>query len=102
MPKSDLIAIKRYGEIEIHFVHPTGNYASLCGMDGNDDSPSVDQVTVDLPSNAKVNCSECIRTFYFVKELSPYLIAAEHRLHQTAGGRGPKKYNLVVPAAGKA
>jgi len=28
--------------------------------------------------------------------------AAQHRLHQTAGGRGSKKTKLVVPAAGKA
>jgi len=28
--------------------------------------------------------------------------AAEHRVHQTAGGRGSKKSKLVVPAAGNA
>jgi hypothetical protein len=28
--------------------------------------------------------------------------SAQHRLHQTAGGRGSKKSKLVVPAAGKA
>lgn len=28
--------------------------------------------------------------------------AAQHRLHQTAGGRGSKKSKVVVPAAGKA
>ena len=32
----------------------------------------------------------------------PECVATQHRLHQTAGGRGSKKSKLVVPAAGKA
>ena len=60
-------------------------------MDGNDDDRNVDQVTVPLPSNAKVDCPECIKTFYFVMELSASDIAAEHRVQLTSGGRGKNK-----------
>ena len=82
--RNDIIAVKRYDEIEIHFKDRTGNYATLCGLDGNDNAKSVDQETVDLPTNAKVDCMDCIHTFYFVRSLSASDIAAEHRVHQTA------------------
>lgn len=52
----------------------------------------------------KVNWNEPIDKDYVdaLNELRGLLQSAQHRVHQTAGGRGSKKSKLVVPAAGNA
>lgn len=48
------------GEASVHMADPNGNYATACGMDGNDDDPSVDQVSVPTARGAKIDCPQCI------------------------------------------
>jgi hypothetical protein len=53
------IAISESGKITIHLPDVSGNYATLCGMDGNDNHRQVQQTTVPVPRGAKVNCRNC-------------------------------------------
>lgn len=56
-----IVAIRCYGETLQHIdgrMGP-GNYATLCGMDGDDDDPSVDQTIVE--AIGKIDCPDCIR-----------------------------------------
>jgi hypothetical protein len=78
----NIIAVRRYEEVQIHFRDRTGNYATLCGLDGDDDDCTVDQETLELSKGAKVNCPECINTFYFVRSLSASNIAAKYRVQR--------------------
>lgn len=57
----DYVAIKVYGEVKIHLPHTDGNYATLCGEDGDDPNPSVSSCEVEVPKGVKVNCWACIR-----------------------------------------
>lgn len=50
------VAISTEGIVEVHAAG-AGEYASLCGLDGND--PSIEQSIVPLPENQKINCSQC-------------------------------------------
>lgn len=53
------IAIKNDGVVQVHIRFEAFGYATLCGMDGNDVAADVDQRTVELPRNAKVDCPHC-------------------------------------------
>jgi hypothetical protein len=53
------VAILHDGVISVHLPHPTGNYATICGDDGDDPAPEVDSVEVDVPKGAKVDCEHC-------------------------------------------
>ena len=68
MKRLELVAIRTEGRLTIHFPHTTGNYATLCGMDGDDPSAEVDQAEVEIPKNAKVNCKDCIAIFDLTHE----------------------------------
>ena len=54
-----LVTIKCNGATETHLPHQNGNYATLCGMDGDDEEAGVNQATVRTPKYAKVNCQDC-------------------------------------------
>lgn len=56
---SKYIAVRMNDEVIVHLPGAIGDYATLCGLDGNDDSRSVDQHPTDVPRNAKVNCAHC-------------------------------------------
>ncbi len=43
MNNKQLVAIKANGRVEVHLPCHNGNYATLCGMDGDDDHYTVDQ-----------------------------------------------------------
>lgn len=43
-----------------HILCARGFYATLCGMDGDDDNCGVQQKTIQTPKNGKVNCTSCI------------------------------------------
>jgi hypothetical protein len=58
---SRYVAVKIYGKITVHLPHTTGNYYTLCGLDGNDEDRKVEQITVDVPIGWKVDCEDCIR-----------------------------------------
>ena len=64
------VAVKSYGVVKIHLPHTNGNYYTLCGMDGDDDSASVDQHIVSVPKGAKVNCDDCIAIWEICKDYS--------------------------------
>lgn len=51
-------AIETDGVVEIHATDVTGNYASLCGLDGND--PAVGQMVVVLPNKPVITCKSCL------------------------------------------
>ncbi len=70
--KDKFIAIDCDGDIRIHFMDTTGNYATLCGLDGDDINPAVNQCLVKLPSKPLVNCLECIAIFVRTHEYSSY------------------------------
>ena len=57
------VTIKIDQEIQIHFPHPSGVSATLCGMDGEDDHGSVNQTWIRNPKSPKVNCNMCISIF---------------------------------------
>ena len=54
---SKFIAVSVDGVVQIHALSDDGIYATLCGLDGEDDS--VGQETVPLPAGAKINCEGC-------------------------------------------
>lgn len=56
---STKVTIKHEGKTQVHMSDATGNYATMCGLDGNDDDPSVDQFTVPTKAGAKIDCPEC-------------------------------------------
>jgi len=37
-----------------------GDYVTLCGLDGNDDDPILNQVTIPTPKGAKIDCRACL------------------------------------------
>jgi len=76
---SNLVAVRTQGVLEIHFPAENSTYMTYCGLDGNDDLPSVDQQTVKLPKGAKVNCPHCISLFHFSASLSLLDIAEDQR-----------------------
>ena len=47
------------GVIETHIICPTGNYTTLCGIDGDD--PALEQMVIFNGKPTQVNCKECIR-----------------------------------------
>ena len=50
------IQIQQDGIIESHITGAVSDYATLCGLDGDD--PTIAQVTVG--SSDRVNCQQCI------------------------------------------
>lgn len=54
--------------VNTHFPDVSGNYATLCGMDGNDPDPTTDQITIETPRGAKVDCDRCISIFDLIHE----------------------------------
>ena len=57
------VAISSDGVIEVHAGDDTGNYATLCGVDGDDPHPDVMQFAADLPKKPKITCEACWRLF---------------------------------------
>ena len=57
----DRVKVRSGEETFVHMMHTNGNYATLCGLDGDDSSGWVDQETLSLPITHKVriNCPDC-------------------------------------------
>lgn len=53
------VAIKAEGVVQVHAVDSNSRYATLCGMDGDDPTPSVDQKPAKLPRTPYINCDDC-------------------------------------------
>lgn len=57
---SRFIAISIDGVVSVHAVGVAhGNYATLCGLDGDDRHPFVQQRPAALPKRAKIDCPAC-------------------------------------------
>lgn len=67
---SKYVAVKIDDEIQIHLPHTTGNYYTLCGLDGADEDSHVNQSAVDVPEGAKVTCLECFHIWKICKTFS--------------------------------
>ncbi len=67
---SKYVAILTHGKITIHFPNPTGNYATLCNMDGDDIQADVDQTSLSVPRGRKVDCTDCIAIFDVCNQFS--------------------------------
>lgn len=49
------------GKTAIHALDSTGNYATLCGLDGDDNHPACVQMVLGHLKRGKIDCSECCR-----------------------------------------
>ncbi len=72
-----LVTVDNNGEVFTHFPDLTGNYATLCQLDGADENPGVNQVELDVVG--KVDCRDCIALFYFVRLLRVSDIDKRHK-----------------------
>lgn len=54
-----LYAVLIEGVLTIHLPDVSGNYHTLCGLDGDDEF--AEQESTDVPIGAKVNCEHCKR-----------------------------------------
>lgn len=67
----EFVTIKCLGETFVHFPdHSLGSYATLCGMDGDDDDDGVQQKTIETKPEAKVNCRYCISIWEACQQFS--------------------------------
>ena len=67
--KKWFVGVEVAGVKQTHLPHPTGQYATLCGMDRDDPDPSVAQRPVS-PGLA-VDCNECRMIFVLCKRYGP-------------------------------
>ena len=61
------VALRVEGKTEIHAVDTNGNYATLCGVDGDDDL--LEQESIDLPKRAAITCETCYSIYRLAREL---------------------------------
>lgn len=54
------ITVDANGVIEVHAHGATCDYATLCGLDGNDPNYAVAQKVIATPDGAKINCPDCV------------------------------------------
>lgn len=66
--KNRFVGVEADGVKRTHLPHPTGSHATLCGLDGDDPDPSVDQRPAK-PGRA-VDCDECRMIFELCQEYS--------------------------------
>jgi hypothetical protein len=85
---SRFVAVKSDDVTEIHLPPVNGNYATLCGLDGND--AEVGQFPVPVPVGAKVTCQECHALWLLVSTYKPSDFARTRvrpaRLRQSLSG----------------
>lgn len=52
------VCVEVYGDKEIHASGFTSDYATFCGLDGEDSGSG--QILKNVRKNAKINCPQCI------------------------------------------
>ena len=57
--KNKFVRVIVDGEVKVHAVDPTGNYATLCGLDGDDNHPACMQKVIRHLERGKIDCSAC-------------------------------------------
>ena len=67
---SKYVAIKIGGLVTVHLPHTTGDYLTLCGLDGDDPDSAVAQQMVDAPQGDRVDCVECWNIFCVCKRFT--------------------------------
>ena len=75
----NIIIIIIAGERTTHMRHTSGNYATLCGLDGDDSEHDVDQRTVVSVPEELINCSDCKGIFEVCREYKPWDFVAERK-----------------------
>ena len=53
------VRVSADGELSVHALDATGNYATLCGLDGDDNHPSCPQKVIGHLKRGKIDCPEC-------------------------------------------
>lgn len=71
---SKTISIETEDGIETHYVSHDGNYATLCGLDGNDHSGSLHKKSgiyqrISSKQSGDVDCGQCLAIVKHVKRL---------------------------------
>jgi hypothetical protein len=65
-----IIGVESDGVIEWHAPGVAGpDYATLCGLDGNDDAVGQRPVDIKPPRGTKIDCHECKRIWAGVRDL---------------------------------
>jgi len=77
---SKFVTIVIDGEVSTHMPHTTGDYATMCGLDGDDEHIHVNQKWINTPPNAKINCKDCFLIWkmaiqYSLADFSPEVIS---------------------------
>lgn len=62
------VAVESDGVVEVHLPAISDNYATLCGLDGDDSK--VGQRPAVVPRGTKVNCPQCQAIFELCKSYS--------------------------------
>lgn len=57
MGSERFVIIENYGEQEAHAVSAVGEYATLCGLDGDDETCG--QKMIGAAAKAKITCNDC-------------------------------------------
>jgi len=79
--RPEVIAIETEEGVRVHCTSDGGNYATLCGMDGDDSE--VGQRPANLPRSHKITCDQCFAIFMkarkyrlsdFAKVFKPVLV----------------------------
>lgn len=65
---SNYVAVAVEGTVNIHLPDWSGNYATLCGLDGADEHKAVDQKPAAVPQGARIDCVECWHIFWLVTQ----------------------------------
>jgi hypothetical protein len=81
------------GEIEIHLPHPTGDYATLCGADGDD--PELGMYPASVPNGAKVNCDACFHIWLTAKPFTAKDFAAPNKSVEPTGSKRGAFYKTI-------
>lgn len=53
------VAVKMSGKVDVHADSTDSTYATLCGLDGDDSHPHVEQSPAVLPKQPKITCVQC-------------------------------------------
>jgi len=65
---SKFIAVIVEGTLSIHARDTTGNYATLCGLDGDDPHPGAQQSMAKVPRGRKIDCTACRNIWQVAKQ----------------------------------
>lgn len=62
------VAIVHAGERQVHASSTNGVYATLCGLDGDDPDPAVQQSACTVNPQDKITCPDCFAIWFTAKE----------------------------------